>query len=188
MHTKILNPEHIHDLLELEQQCFSSPWGKEQYLPILKEQQALLTKNTEPSDNLGLHLFASPLFAQAGARAIGVFEPSGKLAAYVCFYVSPAAAEMEIYNIATQKYLRSKGTASQLLAQVMHLAYTSGLKDAFLEVRASNAPALGLYRKFGFNVSGIRKNYYSSPTEDAVIMNCQLDKRYSDFLTHPKKG
>ena len=39
-----------------------------------------------------------------------------------------------------------------------------------LEVRASNAPAIALYRKHGFEEAGRRKNYYTKPAEDAIIM------------------
>ena len=43
-----------------------------------------------------------------------------------------------------------------------------------LEVRASNAPAIALYERFGFAVDGIRKNYYKNPTENAVLMTLSL--------------
>ena len=39
-----------------------------------------------------------------------------------------------------------------------------------LEVRASNAPAIALYRKHGFQTVGQRRNYYQKPDEDALLM------------------
>ena len=46
-----------------------------------------------------------------------------------------------------------------------------GMKEIFLEVRISNLAALAMYRNLGFSVKGIRKDYYSEPTEDAYIMS-----------------
>ena len=42
--------------------------------------------------------------------------------------------------------------------------------DVFLDVRKSNAPAIALYKSLGFYDTGVRKNYYSMPTENAVLM------------------
>jgi len=52
----------------------------------------------------------------------------------------------------------------------------SGAKRCLLEVRASNAAARGLYRSLGFQVDGVRKNYYPAATgrEDALLMSREL--------------
>ena len=44
-----------------------------------------------------------------------------------------------------------------------------------LEVRESNDPALRLYRKYGFQEVGRRKNYYEKPREDAILMTLFLE-------------
>jgi ribosomal-protein-alanine N-acetyltransferase len=49
-------------------------------------------------------------------------------------------------------------------------AIAHGSDSITLEVRASNAPALALYRRFGFAPSGVRKDYYKDPTEDALVL------------------
>ena len=49
-----------------------------------------------------------------------------------------------------------------------------GSKLITLEVRASNNPAINLYKKFGFEICGNRKNYYSNKTEDAILMSLDL--------------
>jgi ribosomal-protein-alanine N-acetyltransferase len=49
-----------------------------------------------------------------------------------------------------------------------------GVASVYLEVRRSNDAAIRLYRKHGFKSEGRRKNYYSSPVEDAVIMSLML--------------
>ena len=73
--------------------------------------------------------------------------------------------ELEVTNIAVLKACQGRGYASQLMK---HLEERS--EPIFLEVRASNQVAQALYRKFGFESLGIRKNYYHEPQEDAVIM------------------
>ena len=72
---------------------------------------------------------------------------------------------LEVTNIAILKAYQGRGYASQLMK---HLEERS--EPIFLEVRASNQVAQTLYRKFGFESLGIRKNYYHEPQEDAVIM------------------
>ena len=47
-------------------------------------------------------------------------------------------------------------------------------EKVFLEVRASNEAALGLYRRFGFSEAGRRANYYERPREDALVMVATL--------------
>ena len=49
-----------------------------------------------------------------------------------------------------------------------------GVKEIFLEVRASNTPAISLYLKCGFEKISVRKKYYGDPAEDAVIMRKTL--------------
>ena len=67
--------------------------------------------------------------------------------------------------VAVLKAYQGRGYASQLMK---HLEDRS--EPIFLEVRTSNQAAQALYKKFGFESLGIRKNYYHEPQEDAVIM------------------
>ena len=46
----------------------------------------------------------------------------------------------------------------------------SGINAVYLDVRRSNLAALKLYNKYGFKPLGVRKNYYSKPREDALVM------------------
>ncbi|GFH42007.1 ribosomal-protein-alanine acetyltransferase [Lactococcus hodotermopsidis] len=73
--------------------------------------------------------------------------------------------ETEITNIAVKQAYQGRGIASLLLSQ---LAEFDG--KIFLEVRKSNLSAQKLYKKFGFQVYHIRKNYYQNPPENAVLM------------------
>lgn len=72
--------------------------------------------------------------------------------------------EAEVYDLATAPELRRKGIAMELMIAMLEEA-----DMAFLEVRAGNAPAIGLYEKCGFRVTGERKGYYEDG-EDALVM------------------
>ena len=77
--------------------------------------------------------------------------------------------ELNIYNLAVLGKYRNKGFASKLLCYVFeHL--NDKINSAYIEVRETNFKALKFYRKFGFIEYNIRENYYSSPTENAILM------------------
>jgi [ribosomal protein S18]-alanine N-acetyltransferase len=78
--------------------------------------------------------------------------------------------ELHIHSLAVRRDLRRRGVASALLGGVLADARRLGAKRATLEVRRSNEPALKLYDKLGFTVSGTRPNYYTQPEEDALIL------------------
>ncbi len=85
-----------------------------------------------------------------------------------------AADEGEITNVATHPDHRGKGHAKAALVALMTEAKERGILRITLEVRVSNEPALVLYRALGFLECGRRKNAYSLPREDAIIMECLL--------------
>lgn len=75
-----------------------------------------------------------------------------------------------ITNIAVFPNERKKGVATALLNRSFSLASDLKLSFISLEVRASNSNAISLYEKLGFKQEGLRKNFYDSPKEDALIM------------------
>ena len=80
------------------------------------------------------------------------------------------AGEGEITNVVTVKEYRRKGIAEALLQRALSDGAELGIEAFTLEVRCSNQPAIALYEKFGFKSAGVRKNFYSEPKEDALIM------------------
>ena len=74
----------------------------------------------------------------------------------------------EILAIATVEEYRNKGIAQELLDKIK-------TKDIFLEVRESNQTAINFYKKNNFKEIRIRKNYYSEPTENAIIMKLEVN-------------
>jgi len=77
--------------------------------------------------------------------------------------------ELNIYNLAILEKYRNKGFASKLLCYVFEHMNTE-INSIYIEVRETNIKALKFYRKFGFIEYNIRENYYSSPTENAILM------------------
>ena len=78
--------------------------------------------------------------------------------------------ELHIADLAVDLTVRREGIAEGLLDHALAHAVENGAERALLEVRASNQAALGLYNTAGFQTIGTRKNYYRSPTEDAVVL------------------
>ena len=74
----------------------------------------------------------------------------------------------EILAIATIEEYRNKGIAQKLLNKIK-------IKNIFLEVRESNQTAINFYKKNKFKEISIRKNYYSKPTENAIIMKLEVN-------------
>ena len=85
-----------------------------------------------------------------------------------------AADEADIITIAVAPGKRRSGIGMQLLYEMICLAKAHGTANVYLEVRAGNEPAKALYRRFGFTEAGLRKGYYSAPTEDAVVMKYEI--------------
>jgi ribosomal-protein-alanine N-acetyltransferase len=78
--------------------------------------------------------------------------------------------EGHILNIAVAERYRRRGIGSLLMDSLIETARNLEMIAMTLEVRVGNAPAMGLYHKYGFKVEGLRKNYYADTKEDAVIM------------------
>lgn len=81
--------------------------------------------------------------------------------------------EVSINNIAVLQQHRRKGVARALLERM--LTDLCSADSVTLEVRRSNAAAIALYQGFGFERVGERKNFYSQPTEDALLMTKSLN-------------
>ena len=90
----------------------------------------------------------------------------------VCGYLfgSTVLDEAEIHKIAVAESCRRQGVATLMLNATCRHLTCQQVTSCFLELRASNLPALSLYQKNGFELIGLRKCYYTLPTEDAMIL------------------
>lgn len=106
---------------------------------------------------------------------VTVLKFGEKLIGY-CIYMI-AADEGEILRIAIDKKLRGAKMGQKLLLSVIETMKEKGCNQVFLEVRASNTPAISLYKVMGFNEIGVRKGYYKDPKEDAALFNLIMKER-----------
>ena len=129
---------------ELEQEAFSDAWKKQSILDTLHQPQAF----------------------------ISVAEQEGVVVGYCIVYF--ALDEAEIARVAVKKNVRRQGIAHQLMDYTCKCCSKLGIQRLLLDVRESNLPARAFYQKYGFDEDGIRKGFYDSPKEDAVLMSIVL--------------
>ena len=80
----------------------------------------------------------------------------------------------ELLQIAVAKSARRRGVADLLMSAMLDEAGKNAINSVFLEVRRSNAAAIALYKKHGYALVRQRKDYYTNPVEDAVVMCVQV--------------
>ena len=132
---------YLEKILEIENLSFSAPWSLDGFLQELENP-------------------VSELWALMSNTV---------LLGYLCFWT--IREEMQLLNLAVHQRSRRRGHGSFLLTKMINLAYSREISRIWLEVRASGSAARKLYEKFGFVESGRRKNYYTDPPEDALIMS-----------------
>jgi ribosomal-protein-alanine N-acetyltransferase len=106
-----------------------------------------------------------------------VLERADEIAGYGI--LSVAAGEAHILNLCVDPDYRRLGYGDRLLDEILLRARAAGVREIFLEVRPSNAIALGLYRKKGFHQIANRRAYYQARNgrEDAAVLSLVLKRR-----------
>ena len=82
-----------------------------------------------------------------------------------------AAGEASLYALTIDPSMRRKGLGRQLLQESLETLQKEGAESCYLEVRAENHAAYNLYVDVGFKQSGLRKDFYKDPADDAILMN-----------------
>jgi ribosomal-protein-alanine N-acetyltransferase len=111
-------------------------------------------------------MFASEL-AKATSICLGAFE-GDRLVGYVIN--SRYVDAWHVMNVAVDPSHQGRGIATQLLERLFELTRDDERRGYTLEVRVSNADAIRLYEKLGFEPRGLRRGYYTDNREDALIM------------------
>jgi ribosomal-protein-alanine N-acetyltransferase len=145
-----------HDLLEvveIEESTGLSRWGWAAYYSELQ------------GSNKDLMLVAR--IADAERR-----RHTPRLAGYIVSRMG--AGELHINNVAVRDIYRRRGIGRALLNRILETGRLAGVPHAFLELRAGNTAALALYEECGFHLTSRRRNYYSEPVEDALVMTIEL--------------
>lgn len=98
-------------------------------------------------------------------------EENGAVVALLCGY--HAVGEGDITSVAVNPEYRRRGLALRLMERFEELL-PEDTESIFLEVRESNSPALALYEKCGFSRIAVRRNFYTDPVENAVVMSKKI--------------
>lgn len=130
----------LEQVCDIEQDTFSEPWSYNSF-----------STSIAAKDNTYL-----------------VAEENGEVLGYCGMWGS--IDEGQITNVAVKKSHRGKKIGHRLVKTLIDYGKEDGFSAFTLEVRKGNVAARKLYENLGFTDSGTRKNFYSKPTEDAVIM------------------
>ena len=112
-------------------------------------------------------MFAAEL-QKPSSLAIGAYHEAGELLGYAI--VSRYVDAWHLMNIAVLPDFRRRGIAQTLLERLFEVTATDPRRGYTLEVRVSNAQAIRLYERLGFEARGVRRGYYTDNREDALIM------------------
>ena len=141
-----LKREHIEGVAKIENVCFSEPWSTGAFESEINNENAFFY--IASVDNI--------------------------IAGYMGFHT--VLDEGYVANIAVLPEYRRQGIASALMQNAVNICKSVPLSFLSLEVRISNGAAIALYERFGFKIVGERKNFYSSPKENAYIMTLYFDR------------
>jgi ribosomal-protein-alanine N-acetyltransferase len=134
--------EDLDGVVQVEADSFSNPWTREMYV-------------SDRQNRSMSHILI--------ARTVDC-----RVAGFCAFWV--VFDEVHVNNVAVRPGFRGRGIGTALLRRLLADARALGARRATLEVRASNDGARRLYERLGFHVAGVRRHYYTHPTEDALIL------------------
>lgn len=117
-------------------------------------------------------LFGEELAHQA-ARVRGLFVED-ELIGYAIAHVVCDEAHIVSFGIAAER--RGHGAGEFLLRDLLRSLEAEEVRVVTLEVRLSNSAAQALYEKIGFDIVAVRRRYYSSNNEDALMMRLELSR------------
>jgi [ribosomal protein S18]-alanine N-acetyltransferase len=140
---RLATPEDLDGVMAIEEASFNNPTSREWYEGELQRPEICFIYVLRTASN--------------------------PVAAFCAFWL--VADQAHINNLAVRPELRGQGLGTQLLEVIIVEAANRGADILTLEVRQSNEPARRLYERSGFFQAGVRKNYYTNPVEDALILN-----------------
>lgn len=142
-----MREEDLPEVIAIEKQCFSNPWGKDTFRGEIQNRA-----------------ISFPMVA--------VHRQERKIVGYIIFWL--IGDEAQINNVAVHPDYQGQGYGEMIMKYALDQLRSFGTHFVTLEVRVSNTRAFNLYKKLGFAVLGVRKEYYSNPTEDACVMGLVL--------------
>lgn len=132
--------EDLDQVMEIENDLISPPWTREGFFTFLLKDENMFF----------------------------VVEEKGRILGYCS--MQTVLDEGDILNVAVTRGRQKEGIGYFLVDSMLMLAAARGIHIVHLEVRESNGSARRLYQRLGFKEDGFRKNYYTEPVENAVLM------------------
>lgn len=143
--------EHLDAVMAIENAAYAVPWTRGNFIDSLA----------------------------SGCTALCLFDARPTMIGYLV--AMRGAAEVHLLNLTVAPLAQRQGHACHMLEHLVSASNDGVSEQVWLEVRASNARARALYRRFGFAEVGLRKGYYPAPPgspsgarEDAVAMSLAL--------------
>jgi ribosomal-protein-alanine N-acetyltransferase len=142
-----MSVEDLEDVLAIERASFPAPWGRRIFLQEIENRNG---------------------------RAL-VFRLHKNLVGYLCYWM--VIDEAHIHTIAVHPDYRTRGLGKSIMRYLDSECLKSGLKKILLEVARRNLTARNLYKRCGFQSIGMRRHYYQSVKDDALVMEKILESR-----------
>jgi [ribosomal protein S18]-alanine N-acetyltransferase len=139
-----MEPGDLDRVMEIERASFTMPWTLETFRGLLRRPDSVLWV------------------------AERVAPPVREVVGYAAVWI--VVDQAELGDIAVEEAWRGRGIGRQLLDTVINTMAARGVRELYLEVRVGNHGAQRLYERFGFVRVGRRKDYYSEPREDALVL------------------
>lgn len=99
----------------------------------------------------------------------------------VGFIMASVTIDMaDVFMVVVSADFKKQAIGTQLFESFIHYCSEINIHEIILETRKSNRPAIRLYERVGFQTVGLRKGYYSSPIEDAIIMKREIGEEFND--------
>ena len=140
--SRLTDPRDIDGVMAVDAACFHNPWTREDYLRELADTDRCWVVVARAAD--------------------------GAIVGYCAFW--RIFDEVHVNNFAVLPAWRRQGLGAALLEHVLAVGAAIGAPRTTLEVRASNTPALALYQGAGFIQAAVRRDYYTKPIEDALVL------------------
>ncbi len=136
----------LEQVLEIERDSFQEPWSAKNFERDIVDFRGSI-----------------PTVAESGGVILG-YTVTWRLRSH-----------LHLANIAVRKSHRGKGVGRVLVLEVISRAKREGAEKIMLEVRESNAEAIGLYNSLGFRPVAIKREYYKKEKEDAILMRLMIE-------------
>lgn len=144
------------DILNIQTECGLSVWSKNDYLSELERKDSIFKIVRNADEKIIGFALVRLLIGNSNDSNIS-FDSS------------------EILNIAVRTLFQDKGIGQMIFDEILYALKEKNIEEIWLEVRESNDKAIIFYQKNNFERQSERKNYYSNPTENALVFRRLID-------------